>query len=80
MEIIRPKGELLNRAFQINLMDPVLVRKVISYKNISNYLEFETRAERDVRAYENSFIEEERWYRDTMDGYIIPDINYRWYK
>lgn len=61
-------------------MDPVLVRKVISYKNISNYLEFETRAERDVRAYEDSFIEEERWYRDTMDGYIIPDINYRWYK
>lgn len=46
---IRPKGELLNRAFQINLMDPVLVRKVISYKNISNYLEFETRAERDGR-------------------------------
>lgn len=67
MEIIRPKGELLNRAFQINLMDPVLVRKVISYKNISNYLEFETRAERDVRAYEGSFIEEKRWYRDTMD-------------
>ena len=49
LEIIRTKGELLNRAFQINLMDPVLVRKVISYKNISNYLEFETRAERDVR-------------------------------
>lgn len=78
--MIRPKGELLNRAFQINLMDPVLVRKVISYKNIWNYLEFETRAERDGRAYEGSFIEEERWYRDTMDGYIIPDINYRWYK
>lgn len=72
-----------NYRVPINLIWIVTVRKVISYNmfRIISSLKYVSRAFRDVtRIGRRRFHRRGKMVSMDTDGYIIPDINYRWYK